>query len=197
MGETYQIRDQELTYFLTFQVVGWADVFSRKVYRDFTIENLTYCRRKKGLYLFGYVIMTNHLHLVVQQKDGNLSGWVRDFKKFTSKKLLKMILENPQESRKEWLKMIFTYHAKFNKRSGKMQFWTHENHAIELYRPEMKESKMNYIHENPVRAGIVDKPRRLFVFQPYQTIVSSLLQQKHYLGLQSYQPAQLILSLWP
>ncbi|UCS94967.1 hypothetical protein KZP23_08135 [Echinicola marina] len=77
--------------------------------------------------------MTNHIHLVVQQKDRKLSAWVRDFKKFTSKKLLAMILENQQESRKEWLRMIFTYHAQFNKRSGGMQFWPHENHAIELY----------------------------------------------------------------
>lgn len=45
---------------------------------------------EKGLYLFGYVIITNHLHLIVQQKDGKLSGWVRDFKRFTSKKLLKI-----------------------------------------------------------------------------------------------------------
>jgi hypothetical protein len=46
MGEAYQIKDQEMPYFLTFQVVGWADVFSRKVYRDFILENLTYCRRE-------------------------------------------------------------------------------------------------------------------------------------------------------
>ncbi|SFB54136.1 hypothetical protein [Algoriphagus aquimarinus] len=107
--------------------------------------------------------MSNHIHLVVQQKDGKLSEWVRDFKKFTSKKLLNLILENPQESRREWLQMIFEYHAKFNKRSGVpiaigIQFWTHDNHAIELYRPEMIESRMKYIHENPVRAGIVEKP---------------------------------------
>ena len=38
-----------------------------------------------------------------------------------------------------------------------MQFWTHENHSIELYRTEMIESRMNYIHENLVRAGIVKK----------------------------------------
>ncbi|WP_202927968.1 hypothetical protein [Cyclobacterium roseum] len=102
--------------------------------------------------------MTNHLLLIAQQKDGKLSDWVRYYKKVTSKKLVNMILENPQESRKEWLKMIFAYHAKFNNRSGEMQFWTHENHAIELYRTEMIESRMNYIHENPVRAGIVEKP---------------------------------------
>jgi len=66
--------------------------------------------------------MTNHIHLVVQQKDGRLSDWVRDFKKFTGKKLLKMILENHEESRKEWLKMIFSHHAKSNNRSGDLQF---------------------------------------------------------------------------
>ena len=70
--------------------------------------------------------MSNHIHLVVQQKDGKLSEWVRDFKKFTSKKLVKLILENSQESRKKWIRMIFEYHAKFNKRTGDMQFWTHE-----------------------------------------------------------------------
>jgi len=147
-----------MLYFLTFQVVGWADVFSRKIYRDFILENLTYCRKEKGLYLFGYVIMTNHIHLVAQQIEGKLSTWVRDFKKFTSKKLLAMIQDIPRVCRKEWLKMIFNDHAKFNKRSGEIQFWTHENHAIELYLPEMIETRMKYIHENPVRVGIVGKP---------------------------------------
>ncbi|WP_215226680.1 hypothetical protein [Echinicola shivajiensis] len=57
MGEAYQVSDQEMSYFLAFQVVGWADVFSRKVYRDLALENLAYCRKEKGLYLFGYVVI--------------------------------------------------------------------------------------------------------------------------------------------
>jgi len=158
MGEAFQIRDQELPYFLTFQVVGWADVFTRKEYRDIILDSLTYCRKEKGMYLFGYVIMTNHLHIIIQQKEGQLSGLIRDFKKFTSKKLLNTIRENPGESRKEWLEMIFRYYAKFNKRSGEMQYWTHENHAIELSRTELLESRLKYIHENPVRAGWVESP---------------------------------------
>ena len=158
MGEAYQIKDHEMPYFLMFQIVGWADVFTGRVYRDFILESLTYCRLEKGLYLYGYVIMSNHIHLVVQQKDGKLSDWVRDFKKLTSKKLLRMILENLQESRREWLKMIFEYHAAYNKRSGDLQFWTHENHAMELYRPEMIAGRMAYIHDNPVRAGLAEKP---------------------------------------
>lgn len=85
MGEANQIRDQKLPYFLTFQVVGWADVFTRKTYRDFILEILSYCRLEKGFYLYGYVIMSKHIHLVVQQKEGKLSDWGRDFKKFKSK----------------------------------------------------------------------------------------------------------------
>jgi REP element-mobilizing transposase RayT len=72
MGEAYQIRDQEIEQNKIWKI-GWADVFSRKVYLDFILENLIYSRNEKGLYLYGFVIMSNHLHLVVQQKDGKLS----------------------------------------------------------------------------------------------------------------------------
>ena len=72
MGEAFQIGDQEMPYFLTFQV-DWADVFTRKIYWDFILEYFTFCRQEKGLYMYGYVIMNNHIHLVVQQKDGKLS----------------------------------------------------------------------------------------------------------------------------
>jgi len=53
MGEAYQIPDQEMPYFLTFQIVGWANVFFRKIYRSFILENLTYSRKEKRLYLYG------------------------------------------------------------------------------------------------------------------------------------------------
>jgi hypothetical protein len=55
MGDSYQIRDQTRAYFATFQVVGWADIFSRKYYRDIILESFRYCRESKGLLLFAYV----------------------------------------------------------------------------------------------------------------------------------------------
>ncbi len=121
MGEAYQIRDQDRAYFLTFQVVGWADIFSRKIYSNIIIDSLNYCRAKKGLRLYAYVIMTNHVHAVMQSKNSDLSGLVRDFKKFTSKQVLNEVNTNIQESRKDWLKMVFEYHAKYNKRTRGIQ----------------------------------------------------------------------------
>ena len=155
MGTAYQIKNPSACYFLTFQVVGWADVFSRRIYRDIIIDSLEYCRKNKGLELFAYIIMTNHIHVVVRSKHENLPEVIHDFKRFTSKKILNEIATNLQESRKEWLEMIFQYHGKFNKRVSGKQFWTHENHAVELNTNEMIDSKINYIHENPVEAGWV------------------------------------------
>jgi REP element-mobilizing transposase RayT len=155
MGDAYQIQNQDDLYFLTFQVVGWADVFSRQTYRDIILESFDFARKNKNLELFAYVIMTNHVHAIMRSKTSDLSGLVRDIKKYTSKKILKEISTNTKESRKEWLEMIFYYHAKYNKRVGEQQLWTHENHAIELSTNDMMDTRLNYIHENPVKAGIV------------------------------------------
>ena len=157
MGSAYQIQDQEAAYYFTFQVVGWADVFSRQLYRDIVIDSIRYCQVNKGLKLYAYVIMTNHIHKIMSSEEGDLSGLVRDFKKFTSRQILKSISENQQESRKEWLNMIFKYHAKYNKRAGVVQLWTHENHAVELNTNDKWDSRLKYIHENPVRAGWVER----------------------------------------
>ncbi|HAD97116.1 MAG TPA: transposase [Cryomorphaceae bacterium] len=158
MGDTYQIRDQEQAYFLTFQVVGWADIFTRQVYRDIIIDSLMFCRKERALKVFAYVIMSNHIHTIWQSQSGDLSGTIRDFKKFTAKAILNELTTNPKESRKDWLDMIFRYHAKYNKRNTTHQFWTHENHAVELSTNAILDSRLNYIHQNPVRAGWVDKP---------------------------------------
>jgi REP element-mobilizing transposase RayT len=98
--------------------------------------------------------MTNHVHLIARTKNGNLSGIIRDIKKHTSKQIFKTI-DEINESRQEWLEMVFKYHAKFNKRTGNQQLWTHENHAVELISNEMITSRINYIHQNPVRAAWV------------------------------------------
>lgn len=155
MGSAYQINNQEGLCFLTFQVVGWVDVFSRKVYKDILIESFDFCRKEKGMQLYAYVIMTNHVHVIMCSEKGDLSGLVRDFKKYTSKKILASIDTNGIESRKEWMQMVFKYHAKYNKRANDIQFWTHDNHAVELNDNDKISTRLKYIHQNPVRAGWV------------------------------------------
>ena len=158
MSDSYQIKDQSAIYFLTLQVVGWVDIFSRRHYRDVIINSLKFCIENKGLVCYAYVIMTNHVHIIVHSDRDALSDTIRDFKRFTSRQIMKDVSERTDENRKEWMDIVFKYHAKFNKRSGEKQFWTHENHAVELSDNNMKNSKLNYIHDNPVRAGWVESP---------------------------------------
>ncbi len=91
MTTGYQIKDQDGAYYLTLQVVGWVDVFSRHAYKDIIVQNLKYCQEHKGLTIFAYVIMSNHIHMLVQSQTGALSNTVRDFKSYTSKVILNAI----------------------------------------------------------------------------------------------------------
>ena len=157
MPTGYQITEQSKLHFLTFQVVYWIDVFSRKIYRDLFMESLKYCRQHKSFEVYGYVVMTNHIHLLVRSAAGDLSGTIRDLKKFTSKSIVEAMSDD-RESRREWMLRLLAHAAKRQNKEGKYQFWTHENHAELIYSNSFIEQKLAYIHENPVRAGFVTKP---------------------------------------
>jgi len=156
MSTGYQIYDPHGMYFLTFSVVDWVDVFSRKIYRDILLDSLKYCISEKQLAVYGFVIMSNHMHVILRSENEKLSNIIRDFKKFTAQKILAMIQSEP-ESRKEWLLHRFAWNATQHARNSVYQFWTHENHAVEITSRRFFDQKLNYIHENPVRAGIVER----------------------------------------
>lgn len=156
MKEGYIIKDQEKTHFITVTIIDWIDVFTRKEYKDIVIDCLNYCIKNKGMILYGYVIMSNHIHLILQSSLGKLSDLVRDFKKFTAKTILEKINKG-SESRKEWMLDRFKKAAETHVRNKNYQFWQYGNHAEEIYSTKFMWSKLNYIHMNPVRAGIVEK----------------------------------------
>lgn len=132
MSKAFQIHDQSAFYFITLRVTDWVDVFTRKVYRDIIIESLDFCRKEKELQIWAYVIMSNHLHLIVSAKDENLSKVLQEFKRFTAKKILKTIPTIP-ESRADWMMKRFEFAARGTKRTNHQhQFWATANHAVLL-----------------------------------------------------------------
>lgn len=152
----YIIHDQQAIYYMTFTVVGWIDVFSRQSYRDVVIGSFKYCQKNKGLHLHAYVIMSNHIHLIVSVDEGHsISDFVRDCKKFTAKQILDDIENNNTESRREWMLHQFKYYASRHSRNEHYQLWEHDNHFVELSSPAFMQQKIDYIHENPVKSGLV------------------------------------------
>jgi REP element-mobilizing transposase RayT len=101
-------------YFVTLTVVDWIDVFTRRYYSDFIIENLAWCQQNANLNTYAYVIMINHIHMVANVTDGSLGDVLGRFKSFTSKELYKMIAGNVQESRREWMLKAFDRAGKNN-----------------------------------------------------------------------------------
>ena len=156
MKRGYVIREQEKAHFVTATVVDWIDVFSRKNYRGCIIECFDYCIKNKGMVLYGYVVMSNHIHMIIQSNDGKLSDLLRDFKKFTAKTILEKI-QNEPESRREWMLERFKLATETHSRNKNYQFWQYGNHAEEIFTEHFLWSKLDYIHMNPVRAGIVTR----------------------------------------
>ncbi|MDE5423150.1 transposase [Ancylomarina sp. DW003] len=144
-------------YFLTLTVVDWVDVFTRPNYKHIIVDSLRYCQKEKGLILYGWCLMSNHLHLIAQADENNhLSDILRDLKKYTSKQIIKAIIENP-ESRRDWMLDRFRFAGKF-KKNVTYKFWQDGNEAKEIHTSEFLIQKLEYIHNNPVKAEIVDNP---------------------------------------
>ena len=157
MSNKYKTEECKV-YYVTITVVGWIDVFTRKEYVCELIKNIQYCQQNKRLEIYAYVIMSNHIHMVAKAKTGRLNILLGHFKSLTAKKLIKQIEQNQQESRKEWLMHIFKFFGRGNSQNEEYQFLQNGNHPIELWSNEMIQQKINYIHNNPVKQGVVANP---------------------------------------
>ncbi|HWB27757.1 MAG TPA: transposase [Chitinophagaceae bacterium] len=155
MSAKYKIGENLMTHFVTSTVVGWVDVFSREIYKEIVVDSLAYCQKEKGLILHAWVIMTNHIHLIISSETNSISNIMRDFKKYTSKKIIADIEFNTKESRKDWLLNMFKYAGAGNSGNKEYQFWKNEFHPVTLDTPEKLAERLHYLHFNPVRAGIV------------------------------------------
>ena len=156
MSRKYKFYAEQGAYFISFSVINWIDVFTRELYFNEIISSLDYCRKNKGMQIYGYCIMPSHIHLIFRAEEGNPSAIIHDFKTFTSKRMVKLIEENPQESRKEWLLWMFRVAGAKKSNVKKYQFWQQDNHPIEIWSLPVFEEKLNYIHQNPVKSGFVE-----------------------------------------
>ncbi len=158
MSTKFKATEPEGIYFVTLTIAGWIDVFTREEQKNVLIESLEFCQKNNGLEIYAYCIMTNHLHMICKAiGKPELPDIIRDLKKFTSKKIIQIIQEEP-ESRREWMLGYFEDACKHLKKERKYKVWKDGYHAELLYTRKFLLQKLNYIHHNPVRAGIVEQP---------------------------------------
>jgi len=159
MSRSYKFHSPEGVYFISFAVVDWMDVFTRNEYRDIIIDSLHYCQREKGMEVFAWCIMTSHIHLIFRSIKGQRPELLLgDFKRFTSKAVVEAIKNNPNDNRREFFLEQFEKAGNKSSNVKNFQFWRHDNKPIELWSNKVIDEKINYIHNNPVKAGVIFRP---------------------------------------
>jgi len=150
MGRSrYKIINQTSPHFITCTVLHWIPVFTRPVTVNILLESLKYLMQD-GVNIYAYVILENHLHLVVQSEQ--LGKDVARFKSYTAKQLIKYLSEHNVTSILDQL----AFYKKVHKDDRVYQFWQEGCHPEWIQNDEMMRQKINYVHENPVKRGYVD-----------------------------------------
>ena len=93
-------------YFISFTTVYWIDLFIRNEYKTILLESFRYCQTNKDLEIYGWCIMTSHVHMIIGSKGHPLDKIVGELKSFTSRSLRKAIAQHPEESRREWMTLM-------------------------------------------------------------------------------------------
>ena len=176
MSTKYKATTTEDCYFMTLTIVDWIDLFTRLKQKHIITEALAYCQQNKGLELYAYCLMPSHLHLLAKATEGFImSDVIRDFKKFTSKQIIRTINEHP-ESRRAWLLEHFNKACQHLKRAQQYTVWQNGYHAEIAFSNSFIKEKIHYIHNNPVKEKIVEHPED-YVFSSarnYASLTSEL-----------------------
>lgn len=153
MSQSHRVLPgSDCPYFVTITVSDWIPLFLSAGYCDILIDSLAHCRRLKGLRIHGYVIMPNHLHLIVStESTHSLPDILRDFKRFTSRRITRTLEREGAQKRRR----LLGYAATSGKGNTSYKVWQDGYHPIAIYTPGAFRQKLQYIHDNPVRKGLI------------------------------------------
>ncbi|KAA5534454.1 transposase [Taibaiella lutea] len=137
-------------HFFTATILEWKMLLLPDKYKDIIIDSLKFLVKEERVIIHGFVIMSNHIHIIWHcrhpHKRENIQ---RDFLKFTAQKIKFDLIENHPEVLR---------HFKVNAKDREYQFWEINPLSIDIWTEAVVKQKLNYIHENPLRAGLVKNP---------------------------------------
>ena len=134
--------------FFTATILEWKPLLQLTVCKEIIINSLKFLSTENKITVFGFVIMPNHLHVIWQISNHiDKIKLQQSFKKYTAQMMLKELRNNHVEK----LKMF-----QVNAADRKYQVWERNSLSIEIRSNEVMFQKLNYIHQNPVRAGIIE-----------------------------------------
>ena len=151
MGRTrYKIIEPTQPHFITCTILNWLPVFTRPASVQIILDSLSHLKKSDNLKLYGFVILENHLHLIISSND--LSRTIQKFKSFTAKEIIGLLQENRANNILDQL----AFYKKAHKQNTNYQVWQEGCAAKLIQGDEMMRQKLQYIHHNPIKRGYVE-----------------------------------------
>ena len=160
------LRSTNRVYFVTTVVYNRLRIFTRPSTIIPIYDSLNfYCAHLK-VRLLGYVVMPDHLHLLLwPMHEADVKAFMRDFKTFTAKRIIR---QAEAEGQHDWLDAFERAGAEIGR--SKHKVWQDDFWEVTVYNERFLRQKLNYIHRNPVRHGLVKEPDE-YVYSSYRSYV--------------------------
>ena len=149
----YRIVQDHALYFVTFSVVEWLPIFVDEASCSIVTNSLNYCHQHKWLRINAYVIMPTHLHAIVFDEDFDaerLNRTMADMRKFTGRRLTEYVQHHFARCFGESLQSAAG-------KDRKHRLWQSGTHPEAIYTQPFWREKLEYIHANPLRKGLVNE----------------------------------------
>ena len=136
-------------YYLTSVTNNRLPVFRTDKFKKIASNALDEARKSAGILIFAYVIMPDHYHLITDSSRKPLEV-LRYLNGITARRIINYLKEKDLTDSLEKLKQ------ETKKREYKYSLWEHHPNAFNLNNEVTLMQKVNYIHQNPVRGGLVE-----------------------------------------
>ena len=152
MRSRYKILSNDDIYFITSTTIEWIPVFTDEKYFNILLNVIKFHQSNNNLKIYCYLLLDNHFHMITSSK--NLSKIISSIKSFAAKEVLKKLkIDN-----KDWLLNQLSYYKKKYKLKSKYQLWQEGFHPKLIKSEKVLKQKIEYIHYNPVKRGLVNLP---------------------------------------
>ncbi len=168
MRSRYKIINDESIYFITSTTIEWIPVFTNEKYFDIIINTIKFHQTNSDLKIYCYVILDNHFHLIISSK--NLSKIIASIKSYAAKEVINQLTID----KKEWLLNQLSFFKKRYKVRSKYQLWQEGFYPKLIETDIVLKQKSEYIHNNPVKRGFVNKPE----YWRYSSATDYYLEEK-------------------
>ncbi|MEX0719961.1 MAG: transposase [Balneolaceae bacterium] len=153
MGRSrYKFRENHYPYFITSSIIEGYSLFADPMIAEILLTSLDYMQQEKGVDVFAYVLMHNHIHLIAEHEE--LQDNLKKMKSFTARSIIDYLKKT---NKKRWLNKL-RIHKLSHHADNEFQVWQEGLHPKQVFNQQMMLQKIEYIHFNPVKAGFVSSP---------------------------------------